>query len=65
MCEYKFRNGRKCEEKAFEKSKYCILHIELLEDEGSEEFKRINELKEEKVKGGVNTELKFNLFENK
>ncbi|ODS37608.1 hypothetical protein BEH94_10310 [Candidatus Altiarchaeales archaeon WOR_SM1_SCG] len=53
MCEYKFRNGRKCEEEAFEKSKYCILHIELPEAEGSEEFKRINELKEEKVKKKV------------
>ena len=30
---------------------YCILHIELPEDEESEDFKRINKLKAEKVKG--------------
>ena len=50
MCEYKFRNGRKCNEEAFEKSKYCILHIELPEDE---KFKRIAELKKKKVKEKV------------
>ena len=59
MCEYKFRNGSKCKEEAFENSKYCILHIELPEDEESEEFKRINELKEEKVEEKVNNKLNF------
>nr|CBH37559.1 hypothetical membrane protein, ion channel family [uncultured archaeon] len=50
MCEYKFRNGDICQEEALQNSKYCILHIDLPEDKKSEEFKRINELKEEKVK---------------
>ena len=54
MCEYKFRNGRKCEEEAFENSEYCILHIDLPEDEGSEEFKRINEFKKKKVNEKIN-----------
>lgn len=54
MCEYKFRNGKRCEEEALPNSDYCILHVDLPEDEESEEFKRINELKEEKVKEKVN-----------
>ena len=54
MCEYKFRTKEKCEEKALPNSKYCILHIDFPEDDGSEEFKRINELKEKKVKDKVN-----------
>ena len=55
MCEYKFRNGAKCKEEALPNSKYCILHVDLPEDEEGEEFKRINELKEEKVKEKVNS----------
>jgi uncharacterized protein YjbI with pentapeptide repeats len=53
MCEYKFRDGDICKEEALQNSKYCILHIDLPEDEESEEFKRINKLKEEKVKEKV------------
>ena len=49
MCEYEFRNGERCKEEALPNSKYCILHIDLPEDEEGEEFKRINKLKEEKV----------------
>ena len=54
MCEYEFHNGKRCKEEALPNSKYCILHIDLPEDEEGEEFKRINELKEEKVKEKVN-----------
>ena len=53
MCEYKFRDGEICKEEALPNSKYCILHIDLPEDTESEEFKKINELKEEKVKEKV------------
>ena len=53
MCEYKSRYGGRCKEEALPNSKYCILHIDLPEDEKSDEFKRINELKEEKVKEKV------------
>lgn len=61
ICEYKFRNGERCEEEALPNSKYCILHIDLPEDTTSEEFKRINKLKLDKVvekgsKGGFNFE---------
>ena len=54
MCEYEFRSGERCKEEALPNSEYCILHVDLPEDEKSEEFKRINELKEEKVKEKVN-----------
>jgi hypothetical protein len=50
MCEYKFRGGKRCKEEALPNSKYCILHEDLPEDEESEEFKRINGLKEEIVR---------------
>jgi len=50
MCEYEFRDGRKCQEEAFEKSQYCILHTDLPEDTESKEFKRINKMKDKKVK---------------
>jgi hypothetical protein len=53
MCEYTSRYGGRCKEEALPNSKYCILHIDLPEDTESEEFKRINELKEEKVKEKV------------
>lgn len=49
MCEYKFRNGEKCGEEAYQNSKYCILHIDF-PDEHSEEFDEIARCKEEKVK---------------
>ncbi|WP_461865451.1 potassium channel family protein [Thermococcus sp.] len=46
MCEYVYENGRKCELKAVEGSKYCALHIPY--DEGERLFgERIEELKEE------------------
>ena len=54
MCEYKFHNGERCKEKALPNSKYCVLHIDLPEDKESEEFKRINKLKKEKVEEKVN-----------
>lgn len=38
-----------CEEEVFENSDYCILHVELPEDEESEEFKRITRLKYKKI----------------
>ena len=53
MCEYKFSDGEICKEEALLNSKYCILHIDLPEGKESEEFKRIKELKEEKVKEKV------------
>jgi len=41
-------------------SKYCILHVDLPEDEESDEFKRINELKEERVKEKIsNADFNF------
>ena len=54
MCEYKFRDGKRCKEEALPNSDYCILHIDLPEDEESDEFKRINELKEGTVREKVN-----------
>lgn len=53
MCEYKSLFGWECKEEALPNSKYCILHVDLPEDEESEEFKRINGLKEEIVKEKV------------
>ena len=50
MCEYKFRGGERCKEEALPDSKYCVLHVDLPEDEVCDEFKRINGLKEEIVK---------------
>ena len=50
MCEYKSLFGWECKEEALPNSKYCILHVDLPEDEESDEFKRINELKEKRVK---------------
>lgn len=47
MAECKYEG---CKEKVFEDSDYCILHVELPNDENSDEFERINELKEKKVK---------------
>ena len=38
MCDYRLRNG-KCKEEALQGSNYCILHVDLPEDEESEEFK--------------------------
>ena len=52
-CEYLFRNGENCEEETFQNSEFCILHINLPEDEASEEFKKINELKKKKVEEKV------------
>ena len=49
MCEYKFRNGEKCGEEAYQNSEYCILHIDF-PDEHSEEFNEIDRCKKEKVK---------------
>ena len=50
QCEYTFRNGEKWKEEALPDSNHCILHLELPEDEKSDEFKRIDNLKEEKVR---------------
>ena len=49
-CGYKFRNGENCKEKSWQSSEFCILHIDLPEDEESGEFKKINELKKENRK---------------
>ena len=49
-CEYKPLFGGECKEGALPGSKYCILHVDLPEDEESDEFKRINGLKEKRVK---------------
>ena len=48
-CNYKFRDGEECQEEALSDSRYCILHIDLPDDEGSEEFNKLNTLKKEKV----------------
>jgi len=49
MCEY-ISNGKKCNEESFENSNYCILHIDLPDDEKSDEFEKITDWKEEKIK---------------
>ncbi len=45
-----------CNEEVFEDSDYCILHLELPENENSAEFKRINSLKEKKVQEKIGNE---------
>ncbi|NVM03992.1 MAG: hypothetical protein HWN67_16795 [Candidatus Helarchaeota archaeon] len=55
MCKYEFKDTSKCKEEAFENSEYCILHmkgpaVRSPEDRRSEEYKRINGLKNAKVK---------------
>ncbi len=50
MCKYVFENGKKCEEEALKGSEFCALHTPFPEDRNSEEFKRLAELKKEKVK---------------
>jgi hypothetical protein len=52
-CEYKPLFGGECKEGALPGSKYCVLHVDLPEDEESDEFKRINGLKEKRVKEKV------------
>ena len=51
-----------CGEDVFEDSDCCILHVELPEDEESEEFKRINKLKEIEVKERI-SKSRINLKE--
>jgi len=46
MAECKYKG---CNEKVFESFDYCILHVELPENEESEEFERLNKLKSEKI----------------
>ncbi|NYT00847.1 MAG: hypothetical protein GKB99_03895, partial [Methanocellales archaeon] len=55
-CGYKFRNGENCKEESQKNSEFCILHVDLPEDESSEEFKKINELKKKKVEEKVSKE---------
>ncbi len=55
-CAYTFRNKEKCAEEVLKDSEFCILHVDLPEDESSEEFKRINKLKEKKVEEKVGKE---------
>ncbi len=50
MCKYVFENGKKCEEERLKGSEFCALHTPFPEDRNSEEFKRLAELKKEKVK---------------
>ena len=45
-----FRNGEKCQDDVVPGHEYCILHIDLPENEGRDEFARLKELKEKKVK---------------
>ncbi|MDY6864878.1 MAG: potassium channel family protein [Halobacteriota archaeon] len=52
-CQYRFRDGDKCQEEAQPDSEYCILHIDPPEDEDGEEFKILSELKEKKVEEKV------------
>ena len=49
MCTYRFRNTVRCEEPALPRGEFCILHSPLPDNEESEEFKRLNALKENKV----------------
>ena len=44
-CEYVFQNKEKCGEDVLENSEFCIIHIDLPEDEESDEFREINDLK--------------------
>ena len=58
MCKYEFEDKSKCKEEPFEDSEYCILHMKgpevgSTEDRRSEEYKRINGLKNAKVKEKV------------
>ncbi len=55
-CGYEFRNKEKCGEETWQNSEFCILHMELPEDEESEEFREINELKKKKVEEKVSKE---------
>jgi hypothetical protein len=48
-CEYKPLFGGECKEGALPGSKYCILHVDLPEEEESDEFKRIKRQKEKRV----------------
>ena len=48
-CEYEFLFWGECKEGALPNSEYCILHVDLPEDEESEKFKQIKGWKEEKV----------------
>jgi uncharacterized protein YjbI with pentapeptide repeats len=58
-CEYRSHRGGECKEVALPDSNYCMLHIDLPEDENSDEFERIKKLKDQKVKEKVN-ESDFN-----
>ncbi|MDD4898721.1 MAG: hypothetical protein PHY70_04990, partial [Methanocellales archaeon] len=55
-CRYQFCNGNSCDEKPWQSSEFCILHIDLPEDEASEEFKEINEAKNRKVEEKLSKE---------
>jgi hypothetical protein len=54
-CKYEGCNG-----KVFDNSYYCILHVDVPEDENSAEFKRINELKNKEVQERIN-KMEINL----
>jgi hypothetical protein len=49
MCEYEFRNGRRCVERATRGSSYCILHVDIPNEINSPEYQRIVDLKEGKT----------------
>ena len=62
MCKYEFKDTSKCKEEAFENSEYCILHmkgpaVRSPEDRRSEEYKRINGLKNAKVKEKIRNQI--------
>lgn len=54
MCEYKFKHGEKCTEESYKDSQYCILHVDLPENEGSKKFIEIRDEKHEKIKEKTN-----------
>jgi hypothetical protein len=53
-CEYSFLDAEKtCNEEPLKGSNLCILHHDFPEDETGNEFKKIKQLKDEKIKERV------------
>jgi hypothetical protein len=60
VCKYQFRDGSICKEQNYEDSEYCILHVDLPDDEDSEEWEKFNKLKQKEYDRKVSQkELKF------
>jgi len=49
LCNYVFRDRRECGEETYPGSDYCILHIDIPDEDSREEADKINRLKEDKV----------------